>query len=209
VYQKITLAIVLLLAPSALAQYGGGGGGGGQHHNRGGSGSGPTPDTSSGDIKGFERAVALQATSDQVAQFRTLMASTSEARKRTQEMLQLAVSGKSFGNADKLADAIEEAQSDNQKFLQGFSKEQEEGLKKLTKKLRKSDSELSGQTKALVRGVERRTSDDQLAPALQKLEKTLSDFQSDQLAVAAEMGIQDQTNSEQPQSQPVGALQRL
>ena len=206
-YQKITLAIVLLLAPSAVAQYGGAGGG--RHHNRGGSGAGPTPDTSSGDIKGFERAVALQATSDQVAQFRTLRASTSDARKRTQEMLQLAVSGKSFGNADKLADAIEEAQSDNQKFLQGFSKEQEEGLKKLTKKLRKSDSELSGQTKALVRGVERRTSDGQLAPALQKLEKTLSDFQSDQLAVAAEMGIQDQMNSEQPQSQPVGALQRL
>src|SRR5437868_14081367 len=56
VYQKITLAIVLLLAPSALAQYGGGGGG--HHHNRSGSGAGPTPDTSSGDIKGFERAVA-------------------------------------------------------------------------------------------------------------------------------------------------------
>jgi hypothetical protein len=201
VNRKFVLAVLLLLAPCALAQYGGGG----HHHNH--TASGPTPETSSGDIKGFERAVALQANSDQVAKFQRLRTSTADARKRAQDLL--LASAKTLGTADKLVDAIEEAQSDNQRFLQSFSPEQQEGLKKFTKKLRKSDSELSSQSKALARSVERRASDDQIAPALQKLERTLGEFQSAQLSVAAEMGIQDAATSDQSQSQPVGGLQRL
>jgi hypothetical protein len=202
----ISVIFILIGAQSALGQYSGGHGGG--HRHDGGSPSGPTADTASGDIKGFERAVALQATPDQSAQFQRLSASTQDARRRSQQMLQVLASGKTLGNVDPLANAIEEAQSDSEKFLQSFSKEQEDGLKKLTKKLRKLDSELTARSRVLGRGLQNHTPDEQLSAALQKLDQALGDFQSQQRALAAEMGIQGQDNLDRPDSQPVSVLKK-
>ena len=189
----LVLGIVVLISQSAIAQYGGGGG-----HRHGGdsSPSGPTADTKNGDLKGFERAVALQATPDQISQFQRLTASTQVARKRAQELLELSAKGNKLNwinSTYPLTNGLEETQ-ESDKFLGSFSKEQEDGLKKLAKKLRKSDSEVGSQSKTLSQDVERQ-SDEHIIAALQKLEKALADFQSQQLAIAAEMGIQDPAQS--------------
>src|SRR5437899_1146042 len=97
-------------AQSARAQHHGGG-----HRNSAGA-SGPTSDTTNSDIRGFERVVALQATPDQVAQFRQLRASTQSARRRTQELLQLPAStSKSqwIHNTYPMASDVEEALAEN------------------------------------------------------------------------------------------------
>jgi len=190
----LVLGIVVLISQSAIAQYGGGGG---HRHGGGSSPSGPTADTKNGDLKGFERAVALQATPDQISQFQRLTASTQVARKRAQELLELSAKGNKLNwinSTYPLTNGLEETQSESDKFLGSFSKEQEDGLKKLAKKLRKSDSEVGSQSKTLSQDVERQ-SDEHIIAALQKLEKALADFQSQQLAIAAEMGIQDPAQS--------------
>jgi hypothetical protein len=190
----LVLGIVVLISQSAIAQYGGGGG---HRHGGGSSPSGPTADTKNGDLKGFERAVALQATPDQISQFQRLTASTQVARRRAQELLDLSVKGNKLNwinSTYPLTNGLEETQSESDKFLGSFSKEQEDGLKKLAKKLRKSDSEIGSQSKTLSQDVERQ-SDEHIVAALQKLEKALADFQSQQLAIAAEMGIQDPAQS--------------
>jgi hypothetical protein len=193
-------AIAVLSGAPALAQYGGGGGG---HRHGGGaspSPSGPTPDTKNNDLKGFERAVALQATPDQIAQFQRFSASTQVARKRAQDLLQLSTKGNQLNwinSTYPLTNDLEEAQADNEKFLASFSKEQEDGLKKLTKKLRKSDSEIEGENKGLRKDLDRNTADGEIVARLQKLEKALGDLQSQQFAIAAEMGIQNSTTQSQ------------
>jgi len=191
---KRTLALlfglVVLIAQAAVAQYGGGGGG---HRHSESVPSGPTPETRNNDLKGFERAVALQASPEQIAQFQRLTASTQSAHKRAQDLLQLSAKGNQLNwvNATyPLTNDLEEAQADNDKFLGTFSKEQESGLKKFTKKLRKSDSEIGSHAKALSQNADREGADSEIVTTLQKLEKTLADLQSQQLAIAAEMGIQ-------------------
>jgi hypothetical protein len=191
---KRTLAVifqlVILLALPAAAQYHGGGGG--HRHEGASTPSGPTPDTRNGDLKGFERAVALQATPDQISQFRRLSSSTQTARKRAQDLLQLSANGNKLNwisASYPLTNDLEETQADNEQFLASFSKEQQDGLKKFTKKMRKAGSEISSQSKALSKNVER-ASDDEVVALLQKLDKNLAELQSQQLAISSEMGIQ-------------------
>jgi hypothetical protein len=189
-----TLALVfgvsIMVAQAATAQYHGGGGGGHRHNE--GVPSGPTPETKNNDLKGFERAVLLQATPEQIAQFQRLTSSTQTARKRAQQLLQLSANGNKLNwinSTYPLTNGLEEAQGDNEKFLGSFSKEQEDGLKKLIKKMRKADTDITSQSKALSQNLDG-GSDEQIVSQLQKIEKTLGDLQSQQLAIGSEMGIQ-------------------
>ena len=179
-------AVVLAASPSAPAQHHGGGG----HHA---GASGPTPETN--DVSGFERAVALQATPEQAVQFERLRASTREARRRAQEILLLPVTADKtewIRKAGPLSDRVVDAQDDNAKFLLSFSKEQQQGLKKIVKKLQKADSELTSGNKALDRSLQPDAAGgDQIAGIVERLDKALGDTQSEQRALAEEMGIQD------------------
>jgi len=181
-------ALILMNAQSGLAQHHGGG------HRNGGGASGPTPDTKNGDLKGFERAVAMQATPEQIAQFRSLSASTQSAQKRAQDLLQLPASTPKpewIHNTYPLTNDVEEALAENEKFLQSFSKEQQDGLKKFSKKLQKTDSEITNHSKTLSRGLEHDAADgQQIAGVIEKLNQALNTLRSAQLAIANEMGIQ-------------------
>jgi len=74
--------IVLLVCPSTLLA------------QRGGHGSGrpstaaSNPTASTGDMNDFNRAIALQATPDQVAQFQQLNKNTETASKQAQNLIQ-------------------------------------------------------------------------------------------------------------------------
>jgi hypothetical protein len=188
----VTLGIVLLFGPhQLLAQHGGHGGGG-----RGGAprstGAGGGANSS---LQDFNHALAVQARPDQVSQFQTLAKSTAAARKQAEELLHLA--GKENNAADfskqtaALKDAVEEAQGGNESFVKSFSKSQKSGLKELTKKLQKADSEVGKQRKALDQQVGRAKGESAaIAGTADKLEKALTEFQTQQVTLGKEMGIE-------------------
>jgi hypothetical protein len=185
--------IVLLMSPhTLLAQRRGGHGAG--------AGRGPTGVSNTDDLKDFKRAVALQATPDQVIQFQRLTKSTQDARKGAQDLLQLAGNASKpdlFHDTNALASAVEEAQTDNQRFLQSFSAAQKSGLRDVTKKLGKANSDVTKQSKALSRGLGHSEIDGkQIAGVVEKLDKALSDLQTKQLVVGSEMGIQGEGSSQ-------------
>ena len=188
----LVCGIVLLLNPHILlAQRRGGHGGGTGRAPAGGSGT--------DDLKDFKRAMALQASPDQVVQFLRLNESTQVARKSAQDLLKLADNASKtdlFRPTSLLASALEDAQTDNQKFLQTFSPVQKSGLKEITKKLGKANSDVTKGSKALTRDLERPPiGGQQISGVAEKLDKALSDLQARQLAIAKEMGIQSEGSS--------------
>jgi hypothetical protein len=98
----------------------------------------------------FNRAIALQATPDQIARFQQLMKSTEAAKKEAQNLMHPVGTSKldSSGYAE-LNDTVEEAESNLRQFVTSFSTPQQSELKPQIKKLRKADSDLSKQSKAL------------------------------------------------------------
>jgi hypothetical protein len=189
----LVCGIVLLMNPYALLA-----------QRRGGHGAGsaraPVGESSADDLKGFKRAVALQASPDQVAQFWRLSESTQAARKTAQALLKLAENPSktnSFRSTDELASALERTRTDNQKFLQSFSSVQRSGLKGVTKKLDQANSDVAKRRKALTRELERSPiAGQQYSGIAEKLDKALGDLQARQLAVGTEMGIQSEGSSQ-------------
>jgi NADH dehydrogenase/NADH:ubiquinone oxidoreductase subunit G len=194
---------LLLSAPSLLAQHGGHGGG-----SRGGAPRAGAADTSEAGLTDFNRALAVQATSDQMSHFQELTRNTENARKLAQDLSGLdakADSGTDFSRRTAaLKDAVEEAQGGDQDFVKSFTKSQKAGLKELTKKLEKADSEVTKQWKDLERqlGAAKAWSEG-TAGAADKLEKALEEFQSQQIELGKEMGIQT------PATPPPGATALL
>jgi len=157
--------------------------------------SNPAPSNS--ELKDFSRAIALQATPDQEAQFHQLTKSTEAARKEAQTSIQHAESGPDSSRYSDLNDAVEEARRNNLQFVGSFSVPQQSGLKPLIKKLSKSDSDLSKQGKAFAQELERSPIDGKkMANIVEKLDKALTGFQSGQLDIGKEMGIQPEKPSQ-------------
>ena len=185
--------VVLLMDPYALLA-----------QRRGGHGAGMAPAPAgvprTDDLKDFKRAIALQASPDQMDQFRRLTESTQGARKSAQDLLKLAENASKtdlFRSTNFLASALEEVQTDNQKFLQSFSAVQKSGLKDATKILGKAGSDVAKRSKALTQELERsQTSGRQISGVAEKLDKALSDLQARQLAIGKEMGIQGERASQ-------------
>lgn len=186
---------LLLSASTLLAQHGGHGGGG-----RGGAPRAGAADASEAGLTDFNHALAVQATSDQASRFQELTRNTENARKLAQDLSGLdakADSGADFSRRTAaLKDAVDEAQGGHQDFVKSFTKAQKAGLKELTKKLEKADSEVTKQWKDLERqiGAEKAVSEG-AAGVADKLEKALEEFQSRQIELGKEMGIQTQATS--------------
>jgi hypothetical protein len=189
----LVCGIVLLMIPHTLLAQG-----------RRGQGAStaprPTGVSSTDDFKDFKRAIALQASAEQVVQFGRLTESTQVARKSAQDLLKLAEDASKtdlFRSTNPLPSALEKVQTDNQNFLQSFSALQKSGLKEVTKKLEKTNSDVTRRNKALTRDLERsRTASRQISGVAEKLDKALSDLQARQLAIGSEMGIQSEGSSQ-------------
>jgi chromosome segregation ATPase len=160
-------------------------------------GSNPAPSNS--DMNDFNRAVALQAAPEQIARYQQLTKSMEAARKETQNLLQHAANA-SKADASRYAglnDAVEEAQHINLQFVGSFSASQQSGLKPLIKKLSKADSDVSKQGKALTQELERLEFEGKkINTVVQKLDTALASFQSEQLNIGKEMGIEPEGNSQ-------------
>jgi hypothetical protein len=147
----------------------------------------------------FNRAIALQATPDQIARFQQLTKSTEAARKEAQNLIRPAEDANRPGSSRyaELNDIVEEAQSNNRQFVASFSVSQQSELKPQVKKLRKADSDLSKQSKALAQELEQSKIDgSKIANVVEKLNEALTGFQTEVLDIGKEMGIQPQEHSQ-------------
>lgn len=182
--------ILLLCSHDLMAQHGGHGGG-----RRGASGTAGSAGTSDSSLQDFNHALAVQATPDQASRFQSLAKGAEAARKQAQDLLRLAAKADEPAefrqHVAALKDAVEDLQAGNKAFVSSFSKSQKSGLKELTKKLDKADSEISKQKKALEQRLGLPQGDDQgVAGLADKMEKALTDFQAEQLSLGKEMGIE-------------------
>ncbi|HTR24569.1 MAG TPA: hypothetical protein VMI10_11345 [Terriglobales bacterium] len=162
---------ILLSAGSALAQFGAGLPAATPPVGRAGAPSGVAEKD---DLQGFHRAIALQATSEQISEFREVIKKTDAAGRALDEL------GKG-SDAARLAAvrlAIDAAQAETGKFVGGFSEAQKNGLRDLSSKLAKAQSELDEQQKALEAG-----------GAAEGLRKGLANFRAQQENLAVEMSI--------------------
>ncbi len=184
------IAMLFLLFPLAvLGQRGG-------RHGSAGTGGGTTAPQEDPDVATLKHAIAVQATEEQIGQFRLMMKSTEAARQQAHDFQHLDSNASNSeglsSRATGLQDSVEEAQSENQTFRRSLSDSQEAGLKNLTKKVTKSASAVSRDVKAISQQLEQQgaLNSGRLISAAANLEKALAVFQSDLLNLGKEMGIQ-------------------
>jgi hypothetical protein len=190
------LGLLLLQCPATLlAQRGPGGArvGGGTVATGMDNNGQPTGLNVKDDLRSFHDVLAVQATKEQAAAYTVMMKNTSAADadvKTLQEQLQKQNGPSALAAADKqVQDALEGARSLNKKFLESFSEPQKTGLREVTKRLLKSDSELFQQAKVLDQALETKASPAQTLVSVETLEKALTNFQRAQLDLGEEMSI--------------------
>jgi hypothetical protein len=197
------VGLVLFSSPSnVLAQHGSGGAiGGGSAGGTGmGSNGHPTGLDIKDDLRGFHDVLAVQATNEQAAAYAAMMRSTSAADldlKSLEEQVRKENDSSGLANRAKQAqNAIEGARDLNKKFLEGFSEPQRTGMKEISKRLAKADSELAQQARALDLPSEAKQSGAQLLAVVDNLQHALSNFQHSQLDLGEEMSIPSASNGQ-------------
>jgi hypothetical protein len=183
---------VLLACPllATAQRHGGGGASGGG----GGLSSYSRPDgvDERDSLKDFHQTMALQATSQQIAEFQALVKTTEAAQADVQSLLQVLRTEKAAAAAsrpDDLDRALENARSENKKFQEGFSPAQKAGLRDIAKRLAKTDFDLEQEGKKLDQSLEAKVADPEIIALAESLEKAITEFQNQQLALGREMSI--------------------
>jgi hypothetical protein len=199
--ETVILGVALLAYPCALvAQHGGGPpGGGGSVSGAGGGGLSGSAGIATGvsskdELKDFRAVLAVQATSQQIIQYVSMVKSAEAANAELRTFLgQL---GKENGPSElasrgaTLDQALERARTENKKFLDGLSERQKSGLKEITKKLIKADSDLEQQARVLDQVVaDAKAVGQQIASSAQSLDNALTSFRSQQADLGEEMSI--------------------
>ncbi|HXZ41569.1 MAG TPA: hypothetical protein VEG68_12580 [Terriglobales bacterium] len=146
------------------------------------------------DLKDFNHALAVQATSEQVSAYNSMVRSSEAAGKGLQalvEQLQSKPSGVELSSASHgLYQAVQNARNEARQFLEAFSKTQQAGLKDIALKLTKADSDLAQQATRL----DQRTGDanpdlSEISDCARNLSHALTNFADLQVSLGKEMGV--------------------
>jgi len=148
------------------------------------------------EMKAFDRALAVQATSEQVTAFDSMVRSTETAIDDLTVFLEQAqkqTSAPQFSNsAHALSEALEKARGENKQFLGSFSKPQQNGLRDITLKVVKADSDLAQHSNLLDQRVADANPDvRQITSYAKNLDQALTVFHDQQFSLGREMGIED------------------
>ena len=197
------LGAALLVYPcTSFAQHGGGGGHiGGSAAGGGGlsSGNHATGIENKDDLRDFHEIMAVQASNEQKAAYAVMVKSTAAANAQLQgfvALLDKENNASEIAKRDKsFADAIETARTLNKKFIEGFSEPQKSGLKEITKRLGKADSELAQQARSLDQQVEANAASAQMAGMARSVEGALTGFQREQSDLGDEMSISNSSGN--------------
>ena len=162
-------------------------------------------------LKDFHQAMAVQATSQQTAEFQAAIKSTADAKTQLQGLLeQLHKDDRSAESVPRepVDQALENARNANKKFQQGFSPAQKSGLRDIARRLAKADSDLEQEEKKLDQSLAMKVAGSEVAARAESLGKALTDFHNQQLALGREMSItlangQDLAFNLPPASHPV------
>lgn len=137
-------------------------------------------------LKDFHEALAVQATSEQIAEFQALLKTTDSAKSQVGNFVDHPQAGNSVSALDL---ALEGARSQTRKFIDGFSERQKSGLKEQSRLLEHADTALADQQKKLDQALQGALPAVDLVNYATALDKSLADFSSEQLSLAREMGI--------------------
>lgn len=164
---------------------------GGSSHGLNGSLSGgfgrPDAVDEADSLKDFHQALAVQATSSQIADFQSAIQLTNQAK---EQLDAFASSGSHAREGSAPFDsALVQARTANRKFQEGFSEAQKSGLKEIVKRLDKSDSDLDQSTRQMDAALAAELSAAELSARVDGVRKALSSFADLQLALGREMGI--------------------
>lgn len=159
-----------------------------------GQGQGGPQKPSDTSIQDFKRAMTLQAAPDQISDFQALAKNTADAKQAAhalQEKAGAASDGTGFYRpVSDLKDAMGQILNSERVFVKGFTRGQATLLKDHTKKLTKAEGEVTKEGKSLDEQMKRSAIDPkELAGVAGRVEKVLSDLQSQQQMLADEMGI--------------------
>lgn len=188
-------ALTLAWPAISVAQRGAGGigggvAGGGGLSGRNGAASGV--DTKD-ELKSFHQVLAVQANTQQTADFHAMVKKTEDADAEFQALTQRfakAADPSVIGDGAKsLVQTIEAARSENSQFLQKLSERQKAGLREMIKRISKTDSELEQQCRKFETDAAAKRSTDEVAGSAQNLGRTLSTFHEQQLGLGEEMSI--------------------
>ena len=177
-------ALLLLTTPLASAQHHGG------HGITAGSGGLTRPDgvDEKDTLKDFHHAVAVQATSQQIAEFQEIVKLTAASQDKLHPFVKSA--DKSVREVTTPFDqALNDARTRTRRFQDGFSETQKSGLKELTKRLEKADTDLEQEAKRFDQTVQSESAAAEVSTHAASLDKALADFSNAQLALGREMGI--------------------
>jgi hypothetical protein len=184
--RPVILGFFLLGCPfAALAQRHGGGQGVGTL-----TGSAGRPDgvDQKDSLRDFHEALAVQATTQQIAEFQTLVKNTQAAQASLRELQrQLQTGSPDSAGKGVLDQAVGSARIGSKKFEEGFSPEQKSGLKEVCKRLDRSESDLDQEQKRFDQSLEVKAPD--LSARAENLDKVLTEFCNQELALGREMSI--------------------
>ncbi len=184
----MSIALAAVLLPSAVC---------GQAREQGQSHA-PAESTPTGEVspelETFGRAVAMQARPDQVGYFRELLAGTDKALALSRELQSMGAAANNIalvnGLSLQLRDDLDDMDHYSRRLQASFSKQQESGLKSLTKQLNKSYTTVAHNGRTVQQLMEPgKVVPEQLATGGANLEKALSDFRTDQIRLGRDMGI--------------------
>jgi len=147
------------------------------------------------ELETFGRAVAVQARLDQLGYFQTVLQSTDRTLQLTRVLQRLGPNASDIAMVNALSlqlrDDLDEVELQNRRLFISFTKYQEVGLKKLIRQVKKSYSAVERDAKTVQLLMEPgKIVAEQLANGAANLEKSLSDFRTDQIRLGREMGIQ-------------------
>ncbi|MFZ1916195.1 MAG: hypothetical protein WAU58_01385 [Terriglobales bacterium] len=185
----VLMGTTLLIMPTmAFAQHGGGGhgaplGGGGLSSTGQPSGVGEKDE-----LKDFHHAMEVQATSDQAAAFRTILKKTEAANSQLASLETEKDASLWAGQAADVKAAIDKARISTRTFVDGLSARQKAGLKEITGKIAKVETDLAGQEKVL-EAIAGEGHDPAMGGRTESLAKALETFRNQQGRLAEEMGI--------------------
>src|SRR5271170_806812 len=185
----LALGMVILFCPAgAIAQHHGGGRGAG---SLSGGISRPDGVDERDSLRDFHQTLLVQATAQQVGEFEALVKSTMAAQAALQAFQQLQKENAPTepSGRDVLDKSLETARNASKKFPEGFSPEQKSGLKEIVKRLAKSDSDLELEEKKLDQSADAKAAFPEIAAHAESLDKALTDFYDQELALGREMSI--------------------
>jgi len=154
------------------------------------------------DLKAFNHAIAVQATSEQVTLYDSLVELTEAANRDVQALMRKQEKQTGAvplsGSISALDEAVRRVHGEAQRFLDSFSTVQRMGLRELPSKLAKTDSDLARQANLLNAKVGDPSLDaQQVTSYANNLDHLLATVRDEQSRLGNEMGIQDVSDGQE------------